>query len=45
MKPAKTPGLPAPATPALAGPPVVAPEGKMMLRVLDQRCHWAPAGR
>ena len=40
MNSAKTPGLPSPVTPAvLDGPPVLAPEGSTMLRVLDQRCQ------
>src|ERR1700761_5688758 len=40
------PALPGPTMPALPlGPPVGVPPGRMMFRVLDQRCHWLPDGR
>ncbi len=43
---AKVPALPAPTIPAaVLGPPVGAPDGKTIFRVLDHRCHWLPAGR
>ena len=46
MNSAKTPTLPPPTTPAAElGPPVLAPDGKTMFRVLDHRCHWLPEGR
>src|ERR1700722_9998670 len=40
----KAAAFPSPVTPAV-GPPVLAPEGRTMLRVLDHRCHWRPAER
>ena len=43
---AKVPGVAGPDDPGRGvGPPVLAPEGRTMLRVLDHRCHWLPAGR
>jgi hypothetical protein len=42
----RTIGMPAATTPwVVEGWPVLAPEGSTMLRVLDHRCHWLPAGR
>ena len=46
MYSANVPALPGPATPAEAdGPPVLAPFGRVMFRVLDQRSQSRPAGR